>query len=494
MDVDDEALDSANAKTEADTPSSGPSEDDDARDADAQATRAPPKVISFAAKKRELERAKKAMAKSRKLSSEELRSKEAEARAFLIKTIDHIHVLIVKDATSAFGIFKTLCSRYEDTFARRDPHYIQYFLMEIRYEEGSDATWFFLELEQAMKATADAKNSVMNDEQKAIYLYHFIPSTPESRETSAEKALAETTSSATKPKRSCTYCHRNNHDAKDCRTLQRHLFNGTVKPGTVIPAGFKVEPLPNRPNNHSGNNNDKGKRFQPYAKTTRERSNDFKKPNDGGDDNAIFDKNGNRLDPKVLIQLSKQIEDAKRVDNGKYFQTRQSDFSILAVAAREEREWFGSMAPGGSVITVSGQRKIPIEGIDCAVLHVTSTMEVPTDIVLDGVLLAPELHYNLFSVAQGIKDDFKVLFDKSGKCSLWYQNRAKIVANTTPATGIYQFEANAKLATATTLAATGKDESFLLWHKHMGHPIFSYFQVMLKQQTVEDLSAPNINI
>ncbi|TYZ60464.1 hypothetical protein PybrP1_006805 [[Pythium] brassicae (nom. inval.)] len=64
MDVDDEALDLANANTDACPPSSGSSEDDDASDVDAQATKTPPKDISFAAEKRELERAKKAMARA----------------------------------------------------------------------------------------------------------------------------------------------------------------------------------------------------------------------------------------------------------------------------------------------------------------------------------------------------------------------------------------------------------------------------------------------
>lgn len=40
--------------------------------------------------------------------------------------------------------------------------------MKIRDEEGSDITRFFLDLEQVVKATTDATNSVMNDEHKSI--------------------------------------------------------------------------------------------------------------------------------------------------------------------------------------------------------------------------------------------------------------------------------------------------------------------------------------
>lgn len=62
----------------------------------------------------------------------------------------------------------------------RNSYNIQHFLKEIRYEEGSDVTQFFLDIEQAIKVTDDAPNSVMNDEQKSIYLYHAMPSERES--------------------------------------------------------------------------------------------------------------------------------------------------------------------------------------------------------------------------------------------------------------------------------------------------------------------------
>ncbi|TYZ63075.1 hypothetical protein PybrP1_001964, partial [[Pythium] brassicae (nom. inval.)] len=379
--------------------------------------------------------------------------------------------------------------------------------MEICYEKGSDVTRFFLELEQAVKPTADATNSVMNDEQKSIYIYHSMPSawksslmiwkenhkfipyeelkqnieqrvrddfaknkyiqrqgTPEARETRAEKVLAATTCLVTQSKRSCAYCHGNNHDAKDCQTLQRHLSQLNSKPGIRLQGRAALQPTKQQQRVQQRREQQrKGKRFQPYAKTPRERSNDFKKPNNGGDGNAIFDKNGNRLDQKVLTQFSKQMEGAKRVDDGKYFQRHQRDFGIVVVVASEEvalatvaprgldnvwivdtgstrhvayqREWFDTMAPGGSVS-----------------------------------------------------------FDKSGKCSLWYQNRVKIAAEITPATGLYHFKANVKPARATSLAATLKDESFLLWHKRVGHPNFLHLQATFKQQTVEGLSAPGINI
>ncbi|KAG6612794.1 Gag-pol Polyprotein [Phytophthora cinnamomi] len=40
----------------------------------------------------------------------------------------------------------------------------------------------------------------------------------------------------------CTYYHRDSHDMVECYTLQRHLYNGQVKAGTVLPANFKTKP------------------------------------------------------------------------------------------------------------------------------------------------------------------------------------------------------------------------------------------------------------
>ncbi|GMF31026.1 unnamed protein product [Phytophthora lilii] len=105
----------------------------------------PPVIQSFSAtKQEEKKRAEKLRAKSLKQSSKRLCRSEAKAKAFLIKTIDDQHVLMVKDKTTAFEIFQTLCDKYE---------------------------------ESAMKSSAQATNSVMSDEQKTLYLYHSLPDT-----------------------------------------------------------------------------------------------------------------------------------------------------------------------------------------------------------------------------------------------------------------------------------------------------------------------------
>ncbi|KAG3234430.1 hypothetical protein PI124_g20516 [Phytophthora idaei] len=75
-----------------------------------------PSIQSFTAHKRnELKRAEKLKAKNQRLNSKKLQLNEAKAKAFLIKTIDDQHVFMVKDKTTAFDIFQTICSNWGTT-------------------------------------------------------------------------------------------------------------------------------------------------------------------------------------------------------------------------------------------------------------------------------------------------------------------------------------------------------------------------------------------
>ncbi|KAG3110919.1 hypothetical protein PI125_g9606 [Phytophthora idaei] len=193
---------------------------------------------------------------------------------------------MVKDKTTAYKIFQTLCSKYEGAAIHGDPYYIQSYLMALKYEEGADLMSFIIDLEESMKTAAEATNSVLSDEQKSLYLYHSLPTewklelavwkgsreftpyedlkrhietkvqneqarnryvlrqgTPESKETRAERlsspmpaalqASAKTEIAAVLTLK-CTYCHRSNHDTVDYYILQRHLRDGQVKAGTVL--------------------------------------------------------------------------------------------------------------------------------------------------------------------------------------------------------------------------------------------------------------------
>ncbi|POM74341.1 Hypothetical protein PHPALM_8716 [Phytophthora palmivora] len=236
----------------------------------------PPMIQSFTAQKQqELDRAEKLKAKSQQLSSKKLRLMEAKAKAFLIKTIDDQHVLMVKEKTTAYEIYQTLCNKYEGAAVHSDPYYIQSYLMALKYEEGSDLATFIYDLESAMTAAADSTNSVLSDEQKSLYLYHSLPTdwkselavwkgsrkyTPyeDLKRNIETKTRAETAMQASAPEqvlvaapsntdtvpvssRKCNYCQRDKHDTADCYILQRHLYNGQIKAGTVLPANFKLQ-------------------------------------------------------------------------------------------------------------------------------------------------------------------------------------------------------------------------------------------------------------
>ncbi|KAF1313888.1 hypothetical protein FI667_g16909, partial [Globisporangium splendens] len=378
MDVDMEDLAPPPSKSGANS-----SESDDSDNESSAEDSVPPKIISFAARKREEEekRAMKAKVKNRKPSARKLRKMEARTRAFVFKTIDDMHVLIVDDQPTAYDVFQTLCHRYQGTKAHGDPYWIQHYLMEIRF------------------------------------------GTPESRETREEKGLATIGQSNATPSSSlCGYCERAGHETRECKTLGRHLLAGAAKPGTVITEIFKVTPPQMKPQKKA-----QKKRFQP--------SNAFNAAALAA--NTVYDKNGFPLDPNVLLQISQQVQAAalaKCVDDGICFQTRKADYGIIAVTDKLSREmelaakapsevdpvwiidsgsishavyqanWFTSMKPGVGSITVGGNHKIPIKGISKFDIEVKDKKGVVKTITLDNVLYAPDLKFNLFSVPQ-VTDD-----------------------------------------------------------------------------------------
>ncbi|GMF38432.1 unnamed protein product [Phytophthora fragariaefolia] len=109
------------------------------------------------------------------LHPRERRRQEAKTKAFLMKTMDNTHVRLMKNLTTSYEIFPFTCQKYEGDAFYCDPYFIQHYLMEIRYEEGSDLTVFFTKLENAMKAAQEATDSVMTESLKSIYLFHSMP-------------------------------------------------------------------------------------------------------------------------------------------------------------------------------------------------------------------------------------------------------------------------------------------------------------------------------
>ncbi|KAG3075976.1 hypothetical protein PI125_g21633 [Phytophthora idaei] len=116
-------------------------------------------------RKLQKERLRGAMEKPQPLSPRERRRHEAKTKAFLMKTMDNTHVRLVKNLETPYDIFKHICEKYEGASFHGDPYFIQHYLMEIKYEEGSDLTEFFLML----------KNAMMTEGQKSLHLFHSMP-------------------------------------------------------------------------------------------------------------------------------------------------------------------------------------------------------------------------------------------------------------------------------------------------------------------------------
>ncbi|GMF62009.1 unnamed protein product [Phytophthora fragariaefolia] len=113
--------------------------------------------------------------KAKPLNQRERRRQEAKTKAFLMKTMDNTHVRLVKNLVTSYDIFSFICEKYEGAAFHGDPYFIHNYLMEIKYDEGSDLTEFSLKLENAMKAASEATESVTTEGQKSIYLFHSMP-------------------------------------------------------------------------------------------------------------------------------------------------------------------------------------------------------------------------------------------------------------------------------------------------------------------------------
>ncbi|KAG3086717.1 hypothetical protein PI124_g18146 [Phytophthora idaei] len=259
------------------------------------------------------ERLRGAKEKPQPLSPRERRRLEAKTKAFLMETMDNTHVRLVKNFETSYDIFKYICEKYEGASFHGDPYFIQHYWMEIKYEEGSDLTEFFLKLENAMKAASEATESVMTEGQKSLYLFRSMPKSwkndlhiwkgqrkyipyadlkqiiegkvrdiqaqerytlskgaPETSATKNERALVTTGPPAQHSHEPhggdvCTYCDRPRHNIRQCRGLQKDLRDGRVKAGTVLPANFAVKntttrnhPYRSSKNWKQGHNNGRG--------------------------------------------------------------------------------------------------------------------------------------------------------------------------------------------------------------------------------------------
>uniref|UniRef100_H3GXI1 Retrovirus-related Pol polyprotein from transposon TNT 1-94-like beta-barrel domain-containing protein n=1 Tax=Phytophthora ramorum TaxID=164328 RepID=H3GXI1_PHYRM len=453
---------------------------------------------SFTAKKRDdLKRAEKLKAKSLKLSSRKLRLDEAKAKAFLIKTIDDQHVLMVKDKTTAYEIFQTLCSKYEGAAIHGDPYYIQSYLMALKYEEGSDLMAFIIDLEESMKAAAEATNiwkgsrkfipyedlkrhietKVQNELARNRYVLR--QGTPESKETRAERALRATApipmpadlqipakmETALVASLKCTYCQRDNHDTVDCYILQRHLRDGQIKAGTVLPANFKLKAPQGTQSHHPYKGNYKGNRGNNSWTNYHGRGNNNRAPNGKRQDRRGNHSRNNQ--GKQNEFHGRRNQDAHGSDNNEYgiiaittldCSPKTVEVSLTAHVGHHDpswtidsgctrhvtsnREWFVTLKPtAGKSITVGGNHQIPIAGTGDVKLSIKDTKGRDRVITLINVLYAPDLKFNLLSVRQAVETDYKINFPNAKKCVLFYDRGTKFEAKTGNGTRLYQFEA-----------------------------------------------------
>ncbi|EGZ18647.1 hypothetical protein PHYSODRAFT_497977 [Phytophthora sojae] len=222
--------------------------------------------------------------------------------------MDNTHVRLVKNLTTSYEISQFICHKYEGAVFHGDPYFIQHYLMEIRYEEGSDLTKFFLKLENAMKAAQEATDTVMAESQKSTYLFHSMPKSrkndlriwkgqrkyipyedlnqsiegkvrdiqtqerytlskgiPETSDTKNERALDRNGNC------NCSYCDRPCHNIRQCRGLQKDLRDGRVRHGTACELRFQGQ-LEARPSVSQFQELEPAPRTQQQQQQQRERS------------------------------------------------------------------------------------------------------------------------------------------------------------------------------------------------------------------------------
>ena len=441
-----------------------PSADATSTTSDALSVSDLPPIRPFTHRESVLER-KRAAKKMRSLSSRELRRLEAKTKAFLMKTMDDTHIRLVKSLSTSYEIFQTICTKYEGAAFHGDPYFIQHFLMEIKYEEGSDVMSFFLELENAMKAASEATESVLTDGQKSLYLFHSMPSswkddlrvwkgmrkyipydelkmsieakvremqaqerytlakgTPESVVTKNEKALiapSEDTALEAEAKPApgtCEYCHKPRHTLRECHGLQQDLVYGTVKAGTVLPANFVLRGAP-PPRSHPY--------MRPQFDSGRGRGYRGRGNSRG---RGMRQQGGRGFDHRHGQQQGQQYQQSRR-DESHIAVTTMSNPTISLTAHASSNadhvwtvdsgctshithcsEWFTAITPSTGSITVGGKAQIPIAGTGSVNLLVTDSKGKLRNLHLDKVIYAPQLQFNLLSVSVAVKNGLRITF------------------------------------------------------------------------------------
>ncbi|KAG3237235.1 hypothetical protein PI124_g17775 [Phytophthora idaei] len=443
----------------------------------------------------------------RKLQKERPRGAKEKPQT-LSPHMDNTHVRLVKNLETSYDIFKYICETYEGASFHGDPYFIQHYLMEIKYEEGSDLAEFFLKLENAMQAASEATESkndlrIWKGQRKYIpyadlkqsiegkvrdiqaqECYTLSKGTPETSAIKNERALVTTGPPAQRshdPHRGgvCTYCDRPRHNIRQCRGLQKDLRDGSVKAGTVLPANFAVKntttrdhPYRSSKNWKQGRNNGRG-------------GNNHRDKNRGGSRDKH--KHANRGEYCGREQGNNRPfesdDDADNESSHKVFRQGRRDVGLIAVATSvnppvslaaqaniqldptwtidsgctrhvtHESQWLKDIATSGGSITVGGNNQIPIEGIGRVELAVVDSKSNSKTLTLHGVLYAPLLQFNLLSVPAAVKQHYRFSFDRK-QCVVQTDQCFKIKAMIASNTDLYQFQTQPAV-TSTALVASG---------------------------------------
>ncbi|POM81580.1 Hypothetical protein PHPALM_427 [Phytophthora palmivora] len=410
-DVDSDTVDYEESDDELKPPSGSDKDSGDESDTSIK-RKDPPEIRSF--NRHQVNQKPKLVPKLKlqSLNQRDRRREEAKTKAFLMKTMDNTHVRLVKNLNTSYEIFTFICEKYEGAAFHGDPYFIQNYLMEIKYEEGSDLTAFCLKLENAMKAASEATESVMTEGQKSIYLFHFMPKSMNVRTWLMD--------------------------------LQHLGPNGRMKAGTVLPANFAFKgnskldhPYRNTKNRNrgrnGGNNNDKkGKHNSDGGRNGR---------NDNRDKSRGYDQ-------CKKLGCASDVDDTDSSDNHrKVYRQERHEIGLIAVATTinpplsltaqanvemgtmwtidsgctrhvtPEAQWFSDISASGGSICVGGKNQMPIEGVGRVGLDVIDSKGNPKTQTLHGVLYAPKLKFSLLSVPARVKHVFLFNFDRK-QCAM----------------------------------------------------------------------------
>ncbi|KAG3101892.1 hypothetical protein PI125_g14317 [Phytophthora idaei] len=375
------------------------------------------------------------------------------------------------------------------------------------------------------------ETKVQNEQARNRYVLR--QGTPGSKEDRAEKALralapipmpaalqaSAKTEIAAVSTLKCTYCHRSNHDTVDCYILQRHLRDGQVKAGTVLPANFKLEKPQSSQCQHPYKGGYKNNRVNNSKPNYNGRGNNNRNQNGKRQDrNGNNSRNDRRMGNKFQGRCNQEGNTSNNSEYGIIAITTldlSPNSDIVGLSAEESKldpvwtvdsgctrhvtsnsQWFEKLTPtGGRSITVGGNHQIPIKGSGDVKLKVKDNKGKEQVIALSNVLYAPELKYNLLSVRQAVENDFKITFPNAKKCVLLFAHRTKIEANTGDGSHLYQFRASPTDTNQEAHVATsGTPDNILLWHKRMGHPNFKIMQGLAKDNAVMDMGLSNFDL